>query len=367
MSQPILLVQTAFLGDLLLTIPLLKQIRQIRPGASIHLVCRKGLGPLLKALGFVDEIHEIQKGRGDSYAAIEARLRALRFEWIFCPHPSVRSALLVSRLRARRKIGFRSFWNFFFFSDRAARVRAPEALRLLGLLTPLDRHLSGEFKGKFTLKWREWVGRDWNQKVRVEGSGGGVLPAVPAELSISSRDLLLRHQPVLPVAPRTWALFPGSVWATKQWPPEKFLELAEMILKKGDQVLWMGGPDEKQLCQELVEACPRSRSLAGQTDLWETLVTLSRCQGVVSNDSGGQHLAAVAGVPVVSVFGPTSLEFGFRPWSDRSAVAEVEGLFCRPCGPHGHRKCPRGTLECQKTLLASSVEEIRGELVGGRF
>lgn len=345
MSQPILLIQTAFLGDLLLTIPLLKQLRKIRPQSKIHLVCRKGLGPVIKALGYIDEIHEIQKGKASSYRELGNEIGKIRFEWIFCPHPSLRSALLVKKLKAKRKIGFKNFWNFLFYSDRVARARAPEALRLLGLLTALDRD--------FKRRWKTWVDQEWSLKE------DGLLPSMPPELSINTREKLLRAQPVLPVGDRTWAFFPGSVWATKQWPPEHFLELAKLALKKGDQVLWMGGPDEKELCQELVEACPQSRSLAGQTDLWETLVVLSRCQGVVSNDSGGQHLAAVAGVSTLSLFGPTSLQFGFRPWSERSAVAEIEGLFCRPCGPHGHKKCPRGTLECQLGLKAESVEAIR--------
>lgn len=349
MSQPILLIQTAFLGDLLLTIPLLKQLRKVRPNSSIHLVCRKGLGSVIKALGYIDEIHEIQKGHRATYTKLERDLAGYKFEWIFCPHPSVRSALFANKLKAGRRVSFKRFWNFPFFSDRVSRSKCPEALRLLGLLTPLDKD--------FEKQWVEWNSRDWNFKEQ------GLLPTMPSDLSVSSREKLLRAQPVLPVAPRTWAFFPGSVWATKQWPPSYFLELAQMVIKKGDQVLWMGGPDEKALCQELVEACPQSKSLAGQTDLWETLVILSRCQGVVSNDSGGQHLAAVAGVLTLSIFGPTSLEFGFRPWSEKSAVAEFEGLFCRPCGPHGHKKCPRGTLECQASLKSEEVERIRINLL----
>lgn len=346
MSEPLLLIQTAFLGDLLLTIPLLKRLRKIRPQSKVHIVCRKGLGTVLKSLGLVDEIHEIQKNKGETYRKVSETLKTLKFEWVFVPHPSLRSALLARQMKAKKRIGFARVWNFLFYTHRVERVRAPEALRLIGLLSPLDRD--------FKKRWREWLQIPWNTK-----DEQGLLPSMPEELSMNMSVILHRAQPVLPVGPRTWAFFPGSVWATKQWPPDKFVELARKTIAAGDQVLWMGGPDEKTLCQELVEACPQSRSLAGQTDLWETLVVLSRCQGVVSNDSGGQHLAAVAGIPVLTVFGPTTLDFGFRPWAETAAIAEYEGLFCRPCGPHGNRKCPRGTLECQQDLMPARVEQVR--------
>lgn len=349
MSKPILLVQTAFLGDLVLTIPLLKQIRKIRPHAPIHLICRKGFGKWLKSLKIVDELHEVQKGNSESYSQLGQALSKVDFEWIFCPHPSIRSARLVLGLKAERKIGFFSWWNFLFFSDRVSRSRCPEPLRLLDLLSPLDR----EFKEKV----QQWKTKDWNKS-----DPSGLLPQIPEDLQLGFRSQLLRSNSPIPIGDRTWALFPGSVWATKQWPPAHFISLAQLMIKNGDHIIWMGGKDEKDLCQSLVDAVPESQNLAGLTDLWESLLVLSRCAGVISNDSGGQHLAAVAGIPVVGIFGPTVLDFGFRPWSPKAAVAERTNLFCRPCGPHGNRYCPRGTHECLVNLEPRAVLESRKSL-----
>jgi heptosyltransferase-2 len=78
---------------------------------------------------------------------------------------------------------------------------------------------------------------------------------------------------------------------------------------------------------------------------------------VVSNDSGAMHLASVAEVPTVAIFGPTVLEFGYQPWNNMSAVVENKEINCRPCGKHGHEKCPIGTHVCMTSISANQVLE----------
>lgn len=344
-GKPILVVQTAFLGDLILCNALLKEIRRQRPQSPIYLVTRQGFGTLMKALGLADEVREIEKGNGASYQTLVDEFKKLSFEWIFCPHPSLRSKLFVRKLSAEAKVGFRGPFWFLFFSKTVAKYDLPDALKQWALLSavvpelrkPLGyvRHLS------------------WNKKTQT-----GLLPSVPKEYSVECRSALLEMKMATVVAPHTWAFFPGSVWATKQWTEKGFLDLAKKLSEQGMQILWLGGPDEKGICQKLAEQMPSSRSLAGQTSLLETLVILSRCEGAVANDSGGQHLAAVAGIPILSVFGPTTLDAGFRPWTNLCGIAEKDDLFCRPCGRHGHRACPRGTHECMEHLPASEVYPV---------
>lgn len=345
-ERPILVVQTAFLGDLLLGVALLREIKRQRPQSPLYLVTRGGLGKLMKALAFADEVREIEKGNQASYDTLIQEFSSLSFEWIFCPHPSFRSKVFVSKLKADEKIGFSNWLAPFFFSKRVSRVRQmPDALRQWSLITGVVPEL--------TKSWNYLKHLNWSLK-----NDRNLLPSVPKEYSIEARSQILEFQPPTSIAPQTWAIFPGSVWATKQWTVVGFVELAKKLRAQGVQVLWMGGPEEKEICQSLVEAVPESRSLAGSTTLLETLSVLARCEGVVSNDSGGQHLAAVAGVPVLSIFGPTTLDAGFRPWTTFCAIAEYEGLFCRPCGPHGHRQCPRATHECMTQLPAKSVVKI---------
>lgn len=342
MAAPLLLVQTAFLGDLLLSGLLLREMRRARPHAPIHLFCRKGFGTVMKALGLVDEIHEIKKGDRQSYRQIKNDLKDLKFEWVICPHPSLRSALFIQSLFAGQSVSYGQVWNHFLFSKTVPRKKLPDPLRQLALLTPLVPELRQRFE--------KYEQKDWNAT-----HANGLLSEIPQELLVDCREILQKVKPPAPIAPRTWILFPGSVWATKQWPEESFLQLAEKLLAENCQVLWLGGPDEAAVCQRLAEKVPQTRSLAGQLSLWESLVLLSRAEGVIANDSGGQHLAALAGAPVLSIYGPTVVEFGFRAWTRFSAICEVQGLFCRPCGPHGHKRCPRGTFECMLRISADNV------------
>lgn len=347
-NKPILVVQTAFLGDLLLGVALLREIRRARPKSPLHLVCRKGFGTLIKGLGLVDEIHEIEKGSRKTYLLLKDRLSDLRFEWILCPHPSIRSALFVQSLKAKHKVSFKRWWNLPLFTNRVKSPDLPDPLRQASLLSAVVPAYNDKIK--------IWQKTSWNKKDLL-----GFLPEIPDDISIDCRGRFASHSPIAPIAPRTWAIFPGSVWATKQWPEEHFYQLAKKLLESDISVLWMGGKEELEICRRLTDRLPGSRNLAGSSSLWESLVLLSRCEAVISNDSGGQHLAAVAGAPVLSIYGPTVLDFGFRPWTKLTLVAERE-LFCRPCGPHGHRKCPRGTHECMTELSPETVFRASQEL-----
>jgi heptosyltransferase-2 len=132
-------VQTAFLGDLLLTIPLLRRLRQLKPLSPLILVAREGAGRLMKELELVDEVYEIRKGDPGSYRAAQEQLKKRRYEWIVCPHQSMTSAKFCWGLPAQVKVSFKQWWNFPFFKHRVDRNPMwPEPIRLLSLLQGLD-------------------------------------------------------------------------------------------------------------------------------------------------------------------------------------------------------------------------------------
>lgn len=118
--QRILVIQTAFLGDLLLSIPLLRQTRKFWPDAKLILMCRRGLGGFLRELGLVDELLEIRKGDRASYA--QAREQAGAVDLVLSPHSSFRTALWVWRLGAREQVGFRNLWSRWAYSKRSSAM-----------------------------------------------------------------------------------------------------------------------------------------------------------------------------------------------------------------------------------------------------
>jgi heptosyltransferase-2 len=152
------------------------------------------------------------------------------------------------------------------------------------------------------------------------------------------------------------ALAPGSVWATKRWPPERFAELARrLIAETGTQIYLIGGQGDAELCarlaREISDACINT---AGKLTLRQSAALLDRCQILVSNDSAPTHLGVATRCKVITIFGPTVPAFGFSPFGDGHVVIE-KNLPCRPCSSHGSKRCPLGTHAC---MLEISVEEV---------
>ena len=145
-----------------------------------------------------------------------------------------------------------------------------------------------------------------------------------------------------------------------------FIEAGLELQKQGFRILVLGGHGEEQLGADVAGAIPSAVNLVAQTKLHETLGILSQATLVISNDSAGQHLAAAADAPTVSIFGPTTLKLGFQPWNRRARVVERIGLSCRPCGKHGHQVCPIGTHECMKSISSQEVLKQAAQLIPRR-
>lgn len=327
-----LVIQTAFLGDLILSVPVLKRIKKIFPQEKLIIVCKRGLGGFLTEQGIVDDIIEIEKSNSDSYKTALDKLTHFSIKNIFCLHRSVRSQLFVSKIRAEKKIGFSSFLGFWIFDDTVSfRKNQPEVIRQFAILEPVDPVSKSELHAS-----------DFSMLNSAE------LPEVPEFFSFQN----IR-------APRSElhkiAIFPGSVWPTKMWTKEGFTELTKMLLKNNFQVDLLGTGTEKKLCEEIAAGAAGAEVLAGQFTVAETISNLSKYDLIISNDSAPTHMAAYCNIPVISIFGPTVLSQGFRPWSNNSAVVENKNLDCRPCGKHGHLKCPLGHHNCMKSISAEEV------------
>ena len=142
---------------------------------------------------------------------------------------------------------------------------------------------------------------------------------------------------------------PASVWATKQLPVEKWVELA----KKQDHLIYLlGGPSDHSLCETINTKIPgRTVNLAGELSLMESVALMKGAVRNYVNDSGPLHFASAVNAPVTAYFCSTVTDFGFGPLSDDSEVKEVTGLACRPCGLHGKKECPEGHFKCGKELV----------------
>lgn len=328
-------IQTAFLGDLILSIPFLQRVKSHAPEQKLVLVCKKGLGDFLKQQRVIDEFVEINKGQRDSYQQAAKLLSDFQITNLYCVHRSLRSLLFCMKLKAEKKIGFRSGLGFLAFHESYVYEKSwPDAIRKFKLLSAIDHEVQNALQGQDFAKLNT-------------ATLDGEMP-VPPELFAFSKPG--------PVSKKIGqvCVFPGSVWATKRWTHQGFIQLVRALVEKKYDVLLLGGPDEKELCESIASQVAQVRVLAGQLSIQESIEKVGESSLVIANDSAATHMAALKNIPSITLFGPTTLNLGFRPWSEQARVVQID-LNCRPCGAHGHQQCPLGHHHCMKWISPERV------------
>jgi heptosyltransferase-2 len=328
-NKKILIVQTAFIGDVILATPLAEAAQQRFPGSRVDFMAIPAAANLLEKNPFVHQLLIFDKrGRQRGLLALwkmAARLKQERYDLALVPHRSLRSALLVWLAKIPQRIGFDRSAGARLFTKRVPYRQKHEVERNLDLLRALDETIPIPSPKVI-----------WDEKdTRIVDS--------------FCTDNIVKGK---------WfcALAPGSVWATKRWPGERFVELARrLIAETGAQIYLIGGQSDAELCarlaHEIGEACT---NIAGKLTLRQSAALLDRCQVLVSNDSAPTHLGAATHCKVVTIFGPTVPAFGFAPFGDGHVVIEKH-LPCRPCSSHGGKRCPIGTYAC---MLEISVDDV---------
>lgn len=332
-SNRILVIQRAYLGDLILTLPLVRRIHAQRPAARITLAVRRGFEQLVRDQPAVSAVLSMRKRTGwlDRWGHDRGTfrdLRAGRFDTVYLAHRSFRSGLYAWATRAPHRVGFSGSNGAWACTERVRYAHECHlAERLLALTGAAPRPIpSGE----------PWFSVSEQARLDV--------------------DPLLRARGLEPERP--WVILaPGSAWATKRWTTEGFARLARWLQGRGFAVVLVGTQSEKALCERVRKASGSDAvNLAGATALPLLAALLARSRMLIGNDSGTGHLAAAVGTPVITIFGPTTPELGYRPLGRRVLTVELpEPLECRPCGRHGSRSCPRGHHRCMRELSAEEV------------
>ena len=328
-----LVVQTAFLGDVILTVPLLDLLRHDPRISRTFIVAAPPGAGFLEEQGVADRVVTYDKRGRDAgvrgMARVIGELRGLSADVALVPHRSFRSAFLSLAARARRRVGFDVSGGRLLLTERVSypagvhEVERVAALaETLGVVLPDGR-----------LPFALTVPEGQTEALAATLAGRGV---------DAGRSRLV--------------VAPGSRWATKQWLPERFARAARLLADELSADVVVVGTAEEADVGALVtkQAGSLAIDLTGELPLGQLLALVSGAGLVLSNDSAVTHVAAGFGRPIVTVFGPTVPAQGFAPYSDLSAVVETP-LDCRPCGRHGSDHCPIGTLECMKGV---SVEDV---------
>ena len=321
-------IQTSFLGDTILTTPLLAQLAHRGP---VDVVTTPAAASVLTGHPAVRQVIVYDKRGAHAglfgFTTMTSRLKAAGYDTAYLAQGSLRSALLVFAARIPERIGFAtSSGNWLYTTKVAYRDDLHHAARLLLLSRPNGREPTDE-------------------EMRPSLAPGA------AERSVV--DELLRSRGV-ELGERLIALAPGSVWATKRWP---YYEQLARALADAGRIVVVGGADDRALAAEIVSAVPGAVDTTGALPLLASADLIGRCAVLVTNDSAQLHLASAMGTPTVAIFGPTVPEFGFGPLAPAKAVLGHESLACRPCHRHGPRRCPLTHFRCMRELSVESVVE----------
>ncbi len=172
--------------------------------------------------------------------------------------------------------------------------------------------------------------------------------------SIQANADSLFHQYILE-GEKVIGMAPGSIWNTKRWLPEYFVEVIRKLYKKGIKTILLGGNEDAELCQQIADkADSNAINLAGKLSILGSAAFIKKLPLLLTNDSAPLHLANAVQTDVIALFGPTITSFGFAPFRENDIVLETN-LECRPCGKHGHHKCPLKHFDCMKMIFPDTV------------
>ncbi len=330
LSKQYLVIQTAFIGDVVLATAVIEKIHQSDPDASIDMVVRQGNEEVLKDHPFIRRLIVWNKREGKYLNLLRTItvIREYHYDGVVNLQRFAASGLMTAMARTKARFGFDKNPFSFLYT-----VRYPHEIG--GKVTPgiheIDRCL--QLVSTFT------------------GAGKSLPRIYPTP---SDEEAILPY-----IGQRFVTISPASVWFTKQYPEERWIDLLKLIADHS--VYLLGSASDAALCERIVSGSGHRRAvvLAGKLSLKKSAALMKHAEMNFTNDSAPMHLCSAVNAPVTAVFCSTVPEFGFGPLSTFSHIAQSsENLNCRPCGLHGHKVCPEGHFRCSRIPASELVSFI---------
>ncbi|MFM1972457.1 MAG: hypothetical protein RL185_1139 [Bacteroidota bacterium] len=325
MQQKILVIQTAFIGDVVLATALLESLHQKNPNTAISILVRKGNEALFKAHPFLDQVlvWDKQQNKYGHWLQLLFAIRKNKFDAVVNVQRYAATGLWTALSGAKMKIGFDKNPFAFLFSHPIAHQSVGngfhEIERNHALLAPI-----------------------------------GTLPKAKPALYPSIEDEKMvksyQAQPYLCMAP-------ASVWFTKQFPMHQWVNLLQTIPFDGPIYL-LGGPGDKALNDQIIQQLqkPNLVNMAGRLSFLASAALQKNAVLNYVNDSAPMHFASAVNAPVAAIYCSTIPDFGYGPLSDTSFIIETkQALPCRPCGLHGKKQCPLGHFNCAESIELEQI------------
>lgn len=340
--QRILIVRTDRIGDVVLSTPAIRAVRDAYPNAYIAMAVAPYAKEIVEGNPFLDEVIVFDKGGREKglrgTLRFSSRLKEKKFDAAFILHPTNRVHLVTYLAGIPKRIGY----------DR----------KLGFLLTDRIEHRK-QFGEKHELEYN----LDLLEAMGIEATDKAPFIAIKPEAELWA-DELFKKESILK-SDKLLAIHPGASCPSKIWPRERFAEVADALaLKYGFKVLLIAGPRDSAVAQEVLAGlrCPVV-NLAGKTSVAHLASVLKRCALFISNDSGPVHIASAVGVPVISIFGRSQKGLGPLRWGPVGKDGYVlhKPMGCIECLAHNCRK----DFLCLKAITVSDVLKVADSILAG--
>ena len=329
MSQKILVVGPAWVGDMVMAQSLFKAIKQQSPDSILHVLASDWCNALLARMPQVDCMHKMPVGHGKlglkARKALAKELCSEQFDSAYVLPRSFKSALIPWMAKIPKRIGYRGEMRYGLLTklhvlkDHKRFPNVCNYLRLLDIETDIDQ-----------------VRNEYAPELQTE---------VGKQHALANRFSLDTTKPI-------FALMIGAEYGpSKQWPPEYYGQLASRLCDEGGQVVLLGSAKEKSLGEEVRIASENTGlNLCGETTLDEAIDILAMATVAVCNDSGLMHIAAAVDTPVVALYGGTTPNY--TPPLSKNARALYLDLACSPCWK---RECEYDHYRCMRDIRIERV------------
>ncbi|MCX7983434.1 MAG: lipopolysaccharide heptosyltransferase II [Bacteroidetes bacterium] len=328
----ILILRLSSLGDILLSTPLIKNLRKKFPNARIDYVVRKEFADVLRYNPHISNLYIFDAANGfQGLLELKRNFKKVGYDLILDIHNNIRSKILRFGMkgivkRVNKRVVTR--WVLINLKLNIYRSIVPVPIRYLNTVREFQVEIDNE-------GLEIYIPKDARETVR-------------AVLSDLGSGIVI-------------GICPTAKHNTKRWLEERFAEVAFRLHEiYGAKILLFGAANERNECAEIEEKILRRSgrivyNCAGLFTIVETAAAMDLCNLIISNDSGLMHVASALKKKVVAIFGPTVREFGFFPYNTTSIVLEHVSLKCRPCSHVGLDKCPKKHFRCMREITVEQV------------
>ena len=327
MAQQFLIIQTAFIGDVVLATGIIEKLHHHYPEAAIDFVVRKGNEGLLINHPYLRRliIWDKKKNKLFNLWKILRQARRTRYDKVINVQRFAATGILTAFSGAKETIGFDKNPLSFIFTKKIEHIVSKQGVM------------------------RHEIERN-NDLVADITDQSPFRPRLYPSKSDFNLVQQYKSKPYITISP-------ASVWFTKQFPKEKWISFIDQVTAQYT-IFLLGGPGDKALAEEIKVSTTNTRvvNLCGILNFLQSAALMNDATMNYVNDSAPMHFASAMNAPVTAVYCSTLPMFGFGPLSDNSYIVEIpESLYCRPCGLHGRSACPENHFFCAHKILDSQL------------